>query len=582
MEHQKATPLENDSALSSTRQSITFDRKADPEYGLNEFHEEPKPYDGVPGDLDLERQASHAAEYQSLTAESVSRTMSRRLVGAEQLYREASNLTLPMPSMGGGKPYPPLLPDRDPYAVEFDGPEDADFPQNWTITKKVIICIAVGLSALSVSIGSAMFAEGSEQIMLEFHIGSVVAVLGTSLFVFGFASGPVIWGPLSELYGRKTVLIPSMFGFICFSMAVGSAKDIQTVMICRFFAGFIGAAPLVVAPASMADMFNTVSRGKAMTNFAMVLFGGPMLGPILGGFISKNPGLGWRWCSYFSGLIGVVALIAIVLFMDETHHGLILARKAEMLRRRTGNWGIHAPHETVSLSIKEICEKNITRPLIMLFTEPILFLITLYNAFIYGLLYLFLTAVPLIFIGEYRFSEGVGQLPYISMLIGVFIGGFLSLLLDKRYAKAMAANNGIPVPEERLPPMMIGSIAFTIGLFWLGWSGSYPEKVHWIVPTIGAAPIGIGLILLFLPCLNYIIDCYLLFAASALAGNTFLRSAFGAAFPLFARQMFTNMKIQWATTLMGCVALILIPVPFAFYKYGKIIRAKSKYAFVLS
>ena len=319
-----------------------------------------------------------------------------------------------------------------------------------------------------------------------------------------------------------------------------------------------------------------------MTNFAMVLFGGPMLAPILGGFIVKNPGLGWRYCSYFSGIIGVLSLIGIVFFMDETHHGLILVRKAELLRRRTNNWGIHAPHETVSLSLKEICEKNITRPLVMLFTEPILFLITLYNAFIYGLLYLFLTAVPMIFIGEYGFTQGVGQLPYISMLVGVFLGGFLSLFLDKKYARTIKENGGKIIPEARLPPMMIGGVIFAIGLFWLGWSGSYPNKVHWIVPTIGAAPVGMGLILIFLPCLNYIIDCYLLFAASALAGNAFLRSAFGAAFPLFARQMFTNMKIKWAATLLGCVSVLLVPVPFLFYKYGKSIRRKSKYAFDLS
>lgn len=569
--------LHTDLALSSTRQSNADKPKADRDSTGHEYADEPKEYAGHPADLE-----SQNGDIQSVAAESIARTMSRRLIGADQLYKEASNLTLPLPKMGEGKPYPPMLPERDPYAVGFDGPDDPMFPHNWLTFKKIIICMAVGLSALSVSIGSAMFAEGSTQIMAEFHVGSVVATLGTSLYVFGFASGPVVWGPLSELYGRKAVLLPSVFGFVCFSMAVGAAKDIQTIMLCRFFAGFVGAAPLVVAPAAMADIFNAVTRGKAMTNFAMVLFGGPMLGPILGGFTAKNPGLGWRFCSYFSGLIGVVSLIGIVFCMEETHQGLILVRKAEMLRRRTGNWGIHAPQEEISLSISEICEKNITRPLIMLFTEPILFLITLYNAFIYGLLYLFLTAVPLIFVGEYGFSEGVGQLPYISMLIGVFLGGVISLFMDKRYATAMAANNGKPVPEERLPPMMVGSFIFAIGLFWLGWTGSYPETVHWIVPTIGAAPIGCGLILIFLPCLNYIIDCYLLFAASALAGNAFLRSAFGAAFPLFARQMFVNMKIQWASTLLGCVAVALIPVPFLFYKFGKSIRIKSKYAFDLS
>lgn len=518
----------------------------------------------------------------TMSRASVSRTQSRRLAGVEDLYEAASLSKEPLPPMGGGKDYPPMLPEQDPYMVEFDGPDDPLFPINWELSKKIYICAAVALSALSVTMGSALFAEGVEQQMEEFHVGETVATLGTSLFVLGFAFGPVVWGPLSELYGRRVVLLPSSFGYICFCFMVGAGKDIQTVLICRFFAGFVGAAPLVASPAAMADMFSAKQRGKAMTIFAMVLFGGPMVAPICGGFTVKNPRLHWRFTSYFSGMVGVIALIAMVFVLDETHHGLVLSRKAEVLRRRTNNWGIHAAHDEVSLSIKEIVEKNITRPVGMLFTEPILFLITVYNAFIYGLLYLFLTAVPLIFIGEYHFSQGVGELPYLSMFIGELIGGAISIRMERRYARAVDANGGKPVPEERLPPMMVGGFFFTGGIFWLGWAGGYADKVHWIVPTIGAAPIGAGLILIFLPCLNYIIDCYLLFAASALAGNTLLRSAFAAAFPLFARQMFNSMKIQWASTLLGCVALVLIPVPFLFFKYGKGLRQKSKFAFDLS
>lgn len=528
------------------------------------------------GDDVSEINAAYAASQAS-----VARTLSRRLLGADELYREASMSKEPLPKMGENKPYPPVLPERDPYAVEWDGKDDPEFPHNWPISRKVMVCASTVAAAFAVIVGSAFFAEAAEPIMETFHVGWTVATLGVSLFVFGFASGPVVWGPLSELYGRKPILLVSLFGYTLFCFAVGSAKDIQTIMICRFFAGFVGAAPLVVAPAAMADIFNASTRGKAMTYFAMVLFGGPMIGPIMGGFTVKNPHLGWRWTSYFCGILGGLSVVAIMASMEETHHGIILSRRAEVLRRRTGNWGIHSPHETVTLSLKEICEKNIARPIVMLVTEPILFLITLYNAFIYGLLYLFLTAVPLIFTKNYHFIQGVGQLPYIAMLLGIIAGGILSVLMDRRFSNAMKKNGGKPIPEERLPPMMLGGFLFAIGLFWLCWTGDFPEHIHWIVPTIGTVPIGMGLILIFLPCLNYIIDCYLFFAASALAGNAFLRSAFGAAFPLFALQMFNNMGIRWAGTLLGCVAVALLPVPFMFYKYGKRLRQKSKWTFDL-
>lgn len=106
----------------------------------------------------------------------------------------------------------------------------------------------------------------------------------------------------------------------------------------------------------------------------------------------------------------------------------------------------------------------------------------------------------------------------------------------------------------------------------------YTKEIHWIVPALSGLFTGFGLMSIFLQSLNYLVDAYLMFAASAIAGNTFLRSLCGAGFPLFARQMFDGMGIQWASTLLGCVALVLAPIPFIFYKYGAGIRAKSAYA----
>lgn len=582
-------PSPNDLNPSSTSSSLSLSQKQNPTD--QEYAVEPKTYDGS---SELERQGTHPDSINGMDDESVilsnedelsryesnvesSRRLSRRLTGAENLISEANNTDEPLPKMGGGRDYPPPLPDRSPYTVAYDGPDDPTHPHNWNIWRKVSMSLIVGLSALSVSMGSAMFSEASAKVMEIYHVGPTVATLGTSLFVFGFASGPVIWGPLSELFGRRIVQIMSSLGYVCFSFAVATAKDLQTIMICRFFAGFVGAAPLVVAPAIMADLFGTRTRGLAMTIFAMVLFGGPMLAPIFGGFTVKNDSLGWRWTSYFCGIIGSFSGLLMVFVLEETHHGLILARKAETLRRRTGNWGITAPHEEFSLSFKEIVEKNISRPVVMLFTEPILFLITLYNAFIYGIIYLCLTAIPAIFGERYHFTTGVAELPYLSMFIGITIGAAITIKFESRFLAAME-RTGKPVPEERLPPMMVGAFLFAIGLFWVGWTGDYPEHVHWIVPTIGAAFIGCGLLTIFLPCINYIIDCYLFYAASAMAGNTLLRSAFGAAFPLFARPMIKNLTIKWALTLLGCIALVLLPVPFLFYKFGAQIRKKSKYS----
>lgn len=83
---------------------------------------------------------------------------------------------------------------------------------------------------------------------------------------------------------------------------------------------------------------------------------------------------------------------------------------------------------------------------------------------------------------------------------------------------------------------------------------------------------------IFLQALNYLIDAYLMVAASAIAANTFLRSFFGAGFPLFATAMFNNLGVDWAGSLLGFLAIAFLPIPFLFYIFGPKLRKLSKYA----
>lgn len=275
--------------------------------------------------------------------------------------------------------------------------------------------------------------------------------------------------------------------------------------------------------------------------------------------------------------MGWTAFILNLFFLEETYPPVILVSKAAELRRRTKNWGIHAKQEEIEIDFRELITKNFSRPMRLLVTEPIVLLISLYLAFVYGLLYLFLTAYPLVFQGVHGMTPGVGGLPYFGMIIGMLFAGVFITLTQPWYNRKLAANNGVPIPEWRLPPAILGGISFACGLFWFGWSG-YRSDVHWIVPTLSGLLSGFGLLSIFLQSLNYLIDAYLMFAASAIAANTFLRSLAGAGFPLFATYMFKGMGIQWAGTLLGCVALLLVPIPIAFYYYGEKIRQRSAYA----
>jgi len=430
--------------------------------------------------------------------------------------------------------------------------------------------------ALSATMGSSIFSAAIRPVSREFGVIPEVGTLGTSLFVFGYAFGPLIWAPWSELYGRRPPIVIAGLGFSIFSIAVAVGKDLQTILICRFFAGLFGSSPLAIVAAVFADMFNNELRGLAVAVFSATVFMGPLLAPFIGGFITSSS-LGWRWTEYISSFMGFLSFGMLLVFMEETYPPVILINKASELRRRTKNWGIHAKQEEIEVDFKELIVRNVSRPMRILFTEPIVLLISIYMSFIYGLLYLFLTAYALVFEGVYGWSGGVSGLAYFGMVIGEIIAFIVIVLTNPRYVKKLKANNNIPVPEWRLPISMIGGVLFTVGLFWFGWSG-YSGRVHWIVPVLSGLFTGFGIFSIFLSLLNYLVDAYLMFAASAIAANTFMRSIFGGVFPLFATYMFNGMGIQWASTLLGCVALILVPMPIIFYIYGRKIRAKSKFA----
>ncbi|KAG6004796.1 hypothetical protein E4U21_000752 [Claviceps maximensis] len=445
------------------------------------------------------------------------------------------------------------------------------------LRKKLLTSAMLSFTTLTASFASAIFSSATSVVARQYGVSAEVGLLGTTFYVLGFAFGPTLWAPMSELRGRRLPLVLSMFGFTLFSIACATGKDIQTILICRFFAGFFGACPLAVVAAVFSDMFDNRTRGIAVTIFSMATFTGPLLAPFIGGYMVTSPSLGWRWTEYLVTIMGGVAFVVDLLFLEETYPPVILVQKASDLRRRTKNWGIHAKQEEIEVDFSELLQKNFTRPIRLLFTEPIILLLSIYMSFIYGILYLFLTAYPLVFVGVHGFSLGKSGLTFFGMVLGQLLAGVAVIVQQPWYNRKLVGNHGIPVPEWRLPSMMVGGIAFAIGIFWFGWTG-YTADIHWIVPAISGIFTGFGLMSIFLQALNYLVDAYLMFAASAIAGNTFMRSLAGAGFPLFARQMFDGLGIQWASTLLGCVALVMAPIPIIFYKYGARIRARSAYA----
>ncbi|KAH3940998.1 hypothetical protein HBI56_136290 [Parastagonospora nodorum] len=466
--------------------------------------------------------------------------------------------------------------EDDPYVVEWIE-NDPRNPMTWAKTKKWIIAIAVANSVLVVSFCSSAFSGGIQQIMMEFKVSQEIVTLGVSLFVLGFALGPLLWAPFSEIYGRQLVFVGTYTAFVAFNAGAAGGPNIYGLLILRFFAAAFGSSPLTNAGGVIADVFNANERGLAMSIFSAAPFMGPVLGPIIGGFLGMTEG--WRWVHGLMAIWSGAMLIIAGLLVPETYPPVLLRRRAERLSKLKGKvYRSRTDIEQGKTTLGEAFSTGLKRPWILLFCEPIVLLLSLYHAIIYGILYMLFGAFPIVYRQGRGWNEGISGLPFVAVAIGIFLAITYVILYDnKEYMKKVKASGvGYATPEARLPMCIVGGIALPIGLFWFAWTNS--PSLPWAASVVASIPFGFGMVLIFLSIMNYLIDSYTIFAASVLAGNGIIRSVFGAAFPLFTKQMYDSLGIHWASSIPAFLAVACIPLPFLFYKYGATIRKKCKYA----
>ncbi|KAK8081196.1 hypothetical protein PG997_009014 [Apiospora hydei] len=461
--------------------------------------------------------------------------------------------------------------------VDFDGPADPYHPLNWSTHKKVSTTLLYGLVTMTATWASSSYSAGTAEVAREFGVGRQVAVLGSSLFLLGFGLGPLVWAPLSEVYGRRIAVLTPMSVAICFSFGSAVAKDLQTLMLTRFFGAFFASAPVTNTGGVLGDLFTPDYRGIAMAGYAMAVVGGPTLGPIVSAAVVEVPYLGWRWTQYLTGILQAVVLLTALVFIDESYPPRLLVVKACRLRLETGNWALHAKFEEWDVSVAELARKFLVRPPQLLGT-PICLLVALYASFCYGILYMQLGAIPYIF-GELRgWPAFRSELPFLAILLGSVTGAVINVLNQLQYNRAYRANGRRAVPERRLPPMMLGSVLFASSLFLTGWTAEPATGCHWVVPVVGLYLAGTGFNTIFQAALNYLVDTFQAYAASAVAANTFLRSCFAAAFPLVVGPLYHTVGVGPGQSIFGGFACALVPVPFVFYVFGRRIRAASKWS----
>jgi hypothetical protein len=198
----------------------------------------------------------------------------RRIRSATGSHKEESGEMQRMTTREGfGHPLIHEKTERDAL-VDFEGKDDPYRPLNWTFRKKAVTTLLYGLTTAGITFASSVYSAAIPDVSSEYHVGSEVSQLGISLMLLGFGLGPLIFAPISELYGRKAAVLTPYFISAMFSFATGASKDIQSILLTRFFAGFFGSAPITNTGGVLGDIWTPQQRGMAMVAYAIAVTGG--------------------------------------------------------------------------------------------------------------------------------------------------------------------------------------------------------------------------------------------------------------------------------------------------------------------
>ncbi|KAE8154174.1 major facilitator superfamily domain-containing protein [Aspergillus avenaceus] len=464
-------------------------------------------------------------------------------------------------------------PPQSSTEQEFDPIE----PLTWPRRQKWVITVIISCFTLIPPVSSTMLAPALTQMSADLGIKEpVVSQLTLTIFMLAYAIGPLLFGPLSETIGRSPVLLVANVFFLLWTLACGLSRTVPEMIAFRLLAGIGGSAPLAVGGGVIrkSDLWAAEERGQAVGIYSLAPLLGPVIGPLTGGWITERTT--WRWMFYSTSIAAGVAGVIGLVFLRETY--------TPVLRRQK------QPRETVpsggtSESLTKRLRLAFTRPLQFFITEPIILVVAIYMACVFGILYIILSTFPKVWAEVYGESPGIGGLNYLSLGIGYVLGSqantHASDAIYRRLQKRKSLNNNDDnlegEPEFRVPTMFVGSVLIPVGIFWYGWS--VQARTHWIMPNIGSFIFSLGSVTCMQSMQAYVIDSYARYAASGLAAAVLLRNIAAFGIPLFAPYMYDALHYGWGNSVLGFAGVVIgIPSPFLFWKFGKKIRGRSRFA----
>ncbi|GLB43233.1 putative major facilitator superfamily protein [Lyophyllum shimeji] len=487
----------------------------------------------------------------------------------QSLARQLSNLVHPQHEKGEQEKA--TIDSDDTFYIDF---EDGDRrnPANFSRRRKWAITLMACTCTLFSSSAASAYNMGFPSMTRDLNCTKFQATIGLSVYALGFGIVPLVTASFSEEFGRQPLYIGSSFGFLLMYMMVALSKNIQTVIVARFLQGAFGSTGATMVGGTIADIWSSQDRGVPMSIFAVAALGGTGLGPVMAGWIEVNPRLEWRWIQWIQMIIFAAYFILLPVVLTETRTAILLTRIAKKIRKETGDKRYRARVEDERASLRNLIFISCTRPIHLMFTEPIVLSFSLWIGFAWGVTYCLITSISGVFKTLHGFNVGEIGTVFITMTIGSLMGFVCNMYQESLYRNSIAQRG----PEARLHMACFAAILLPIGMFIFAWSSF--SHVHWVVQAIGVTVYIWATFIIYLAVFSYLADCYGPFASSALAGQSLARNLMATAFPLFTDQMFRRLGYNWANTLFAFIALIMIPIPFVLFFYGPTVRRHSKFS----
>ncbi|KAL9107519.1 MAG: hypothetical protein Q9227_007621 [Pyrenula ochraceoflavens] len=418
-------------------------------------------------------------------------TLERHEIELEELaQRQESNVIKPQKTSDGI------------ILIDWYTTDDPENPQNFSFGKKLQVCAVIILYTFAVYCASSIYTPSEQGVMEKFNVGQSKASLGLSMYVLGYGVGPLLFSPLSEIprVGRLWPYIASFGLFVILAVPTALVDNYAGLLVLRFLTGFMGSPCLATGGASMGDIFSFLKLPYGLAIWTAAAFCGPALGPVLSGFAVMAKG--WRWSLWEVLWMSGPVFLLMFLTLPETSASNILLRRAQRLRKLTGNPMLKSQSEIDqgSKTFNSVVIESLWRPMQITFQDPSIFFINLYSAYLYGkvcplhndpsqlltstgIYYSFFEAFPLVYINIYGFNIGEQGAVFLCILVGCVLGiatycGYIYYYLEPDIMK-----HGMRPQEHRLVPGCFFVLLLPVGMFLFGWTAR--EDIHWIVSVIG-------------------------------------------------------------------------------------------------